>query len=132
MPLFYVHLYPLELLFNEFVGMPLSFSWFNLYKTYFPSASALKRYVINTGQGSEAVCKYLSAKKSIILMFCISTVLLFFLFYKCLQPKSKSKYLNMQNSSISNIAYICHYSKEHTDIYYIRLFSSTFCFINYA
>lgn len=49
MPIFYVYLRPLELLFNEYVGMPHSFSSFYLYKTYFSSAAALKCYVFNMG-----------------------------------------------------------------------------------
>jgi len=49
MPIFYVYLYPLELFLNEYVGMPLAFFSFYLYKTYFSSASALKHYVYYIG-----------------------------------------------------------------------------------
>lgn len=77
MPIFYVFLYPLELCFNEYVECCMHFPLLTSTKKTFSFASALKRCGFYSGYTSETVCKYLSGKKSIILMFCNSAVLVF-------------------------------------------------------
>lgn len=76
MPRLYIFLYPLELCFNEYVECCIHFLLFTSIKYAFPlhlHSSA----VVFIGGTLQKLCKYLSGKKSIILMFRISTVLVF-------------------------------------------------------
>lgn len=69
MPIFHVFLYPLELCFNEYVECYIHFPLFTSTKHNFSFASALRRCGFYRGCTSEAVCKCLSGKESMILMF---------------------------------------------------------------